>query len=79
MKQCEDYNEINLYNTLVKKINEIIDELNKVDLQKLEMQRLLNTAYEIKNDLNKIQMECNQILDNIKNYVKLNSNDEEVL
>ena len=70
MKQCEDYNEINLYNTLVKKINEIIDELNKVDLQKLEMQRLLNTAYEIKNDLTKIYMDDKQVLDTINNNLK---------
>ena len=70
MKQCEDYNEINLYNTLVKKINEIIDELNKVDLQKLEMQRLLNTAYEIKNDLTKIYMDDKQVLDTIDNNLK---------
>ena len=37
MKQCEDYNEINLYNTLVKKINEIIMDETKVDINKTKI------------------------------------------
>ena len=50
MHNCND---VEVYNSLVKKINEIINELNNLNLHKLESQRILNKCIELKNEFEK--------------------------
>ena len=60
----ENHYEIHLYNELAKKLNEIIDELNKPVVNKnLEFQELLKKCQELKIEIDRKNLVYNQVLD----------------
>lgn len=73
MNSCQD---IEIYNSLVRKINEIIGELSTLNNHKLEVQRIENKCIELKQQienesyqtLTEIQNEKQQILDIINSF-----------
>lgn len=60
----ENHYEIHLYNELAKKLNEIIDKLNKPVVNKnLEFQELLKKCQELKIEIDRKNLVYNQVLD----------------
>ena len=72
MKSCQD---IEIYNSLVRKINEIIGELSTLNNHKLEVQRIVNKCIELKqqieNESYQTLEKINSFNNNILNYTEL--------